>query len=144
MVMLHTFRNTRIAMAVKFAGTVLIVALITAGTAAAQRAQRSITLENTGPLADELKVMNLKESDAELRIEINDLAIPDLMSYSVTLPVHQSKTISVWTVSGKGHLLLKISFRGNICSSPTLMDSMRSQFKFRLKSISPPLCAVEF
>jgi hypothetical protein len=49
-------------MAVKSA-VMFIVVFITAGTAAAQNAQRNITLENTGPLADDLKAMKLKDSD---------------------------------------------------------------------------------
>ena len=140
--MSRTSLDTRIAMAVKSA-VMFIVVFVTAGTAAAQNAQRNITLENTGPLADDLKAMKLKDSDAELKIEVNDQALPDLMPYTVTLPVHQTKEVSVWTISGKGHLSLKVSFRGTVCANLTMLGSLRSRYKFRLKSISPVTCASE-
>jgi hypothetical protein len=146
MAMSHDSRST-LAVKARAAGIALVVGLITPGTAVSQpqgNVQRNVTLENLAPRPDDLRTMNIKESDAELRIEITDMAIPDLMSYSVTLPVRQSKTISAWTVSGKGHLSLKVSFRGKMCLDFSPQGSLNSRYKFRLRAISPPACSLEF
>jgi hypothetical protein len=81
MAMSHDSRST-LAVKARAAGIALVVGLITPGTAVSQpqgNVQRNVTLENLAPRPDDLRTMNIKETDAELRIEITDMAIPDLI-----------------------------------------------------------------
>ena len=97
---------------------------------------------------DDLKAMNLKESDAEMTVEFTDLVAKKTQTFP--LPVGVKDIVLTLDASGSAHLTYKVSFRGALCFSGSADGTLGASpagrvgkvVALQLRSINPPSCAV--
>jgi hypothetical protein len=123
----------------KYAGAVLVASLIGAGAAGAG----AVKLENMAPPSEDLKKMNLEETDAALTIEVTDKLTAK--TETVSLAVGELKTIDVSEDSkGLVHYSIAPSFRGNTCLRLDYNGIQLSRpVRLQLKSKSPTQCTAQ-
>jgi hypothetical protein len=73
------------------------------------------SFSNVSPRPDDLKAMNLKESDAEMTVEFTDLVAKKTQTFP--LPVGVKDIVLTLDASGNAHLTYKVSFLGVPCFS---------------------------
>jgi hypothetical protein len=106
------------------------------------------SFSNVPPRPDDLKAMNLKESDAEMTIEFTDLVAKKTQTFP--LPVGVKDIVLTLDASGSAHLTYKVSFRGAPCFSGSADGTLGASpagrvgkvVALQLRSINPPSCAV--
>jgi hypothetical protein len=116
-----------------------------------QQANKTIkaSFSNLPPRPDDLKTMNLKESDVIMNIETTDKLAQKTESFSLPVGV---KTIDLTTdASGNAHLSFKISFGDKVCFTGTVDGKLGATpagkigkvAVIQLTSNNPVSCAVQ-